>query len=328
MKHPIDRYLHDHQPHIYHLFSSALAKNKWSHAYLLSGEGNMPLLETAHFLAQSLICEHPHPLADHECDACLRFTHGNYTDLHVFNGAENSIKKADVQFLFDQFSIHGLEASNKQIYILHRIEFMTPEAINALLKFLEEPSLEVYAFLTTQDKEKILPTILSRSQVIQFKPVLKEKLIEDALNHQILIEDAQLLSHFLGTVEAIKMFIESSFYQAFKPVMQTILSTWLTNPKEANYEASISLIPLITDKYQALFLFDVLETMLSEVQLHALHQPLVLTSYQPIITGLSLKIKDADQLLKTIVQAKQEIGYNVNIPLYLTSFFIKLFDSL
>jgi hypothetical protein len=110
--------------------------------------------------------------------------------------------------------------------------------------------------------------------------------------------------------------------------MQTILSTWLTNPKEANYEASISLIPLITDKYQALFLFDVLETMLSEVQLHALHQPLVLTSYQPIITGLSLKIKDADQLLKTIVQAKQEIGYNVNIPLYLTSFFIKLFDSL
>ena len=328
MKHPIDRYLHDHQPHIYHLFSSALAKNKWSHAYLLSGEGNMPLLETAHFLAQSLICEHPHPLADHECDACLRFAHGNYTDLHVFNGAENSIKKADVQFLFDQFSIHGLEASNKQIYILHRIEFMTPEAINALLKFLEEPSLEVYAFLTTQDKEKILPTILSRSQVIQFKPVLKEKLIEDALNHQILIEDAQLLSHFLGTVEAIKTFIESSFYQAFKPVMQTILSTWLTNPKEANYEASISLIPLITDKYQALFLFDVLETMLSEVQLHALHQPLVLTSYQPIITGLSLKIKDADHLLKTIVQAKQEIGYNVNIPLYLTSFFIKLFDSL
>ena len=328
MKHPLDRYLHDHQPHIYHLFSTALAKNKWSHAYLLSGEANMPLLETAQFLAQSLVCEHPSPLADHACDSCQRFEHGNYTDLHVFNGAEASIKKADVQFLFDQFSIHGLEASNKQIYILHRIEFMTPEAINALLKFLEEPSLEVYAILTTQDQEKILPTILSRTQVIHFKPVLKQRLIEDATSKGMLIEDAQLLSHFLGTVEAIQTFVQDPFYQALKPVMQTVLSSWMTNANDANFEASTTLIPLITDKYQALFLLDVLETILSEAHLHALHQPLVLTSYQGIITGLSLKIHDFDRLLNTIVQAKQDIGYNVNISLYLTSFFLKLFYSL
>lgn len=45
---------------------------------------------------------------------------------------------------------------------------MTPEASNALLKFLEEPSQEIYAFLTTESEENVLPTILSRSQNLYY----------------------------------------------------------------------------------------------------------------------------------------------------------------
>lgn len=324
MKHPIETYLLQHQPHIHALFSQALAKKKWSHAYLLSGQTSMPLLETSTFLAQSLLCENPSPLACQTCLFCVRFSHGNYTDIHVFNGAEASIKKADVQFLFDQFSITGLEDANKQIYILHRIEFMTPEAINALLKFLEEPSLDIYAILTTQDIEKILPTILSRSQVISFKPTNKALLVAAVEAQGVAKEDSQMLTYFFGTEQEIVSYTQQEWYLTFKPVIYKFLESWISKPSLAKFYAKDTLIPLIEDKYQAMFLFTWLETILHQAMRYQLGEPLTLTAYQSIIIGLSLKIKDFSTTLKLIIQARLDINMNVNLPLYLDAFIIQL----
>ena len=324
MKHPIESYLLQHQPHIHALFSQALLKKKWSHAYLLAGEASMPLFETSTFLAQSLLCERPSPLACQTCLSCLRYAHGNYTDIHIFNGAEASIKKADVQFLFDQFSITGLEEANKQIYILHRIEFMTPEAINALLKFLEEPSLDIYAILTTQDIEKILPTIISRSQVISFKPTNTSILVAAVEAKGIAKEDSQMLSYFFGTEQEIITYASQEWYLAFKLAMFTFFESWISKPEQAKFYFKETLIPLIDDKYQALFFLQWLETILHQSYRYQLGEPLILTAYQSILVGLSLKIKDFPSMLKQIIQARLDINLNVNMSLYLDAFIIGL----
>lgn len=324
MNHPIDTYLLQHQPHIHSLFSKALLQKKWSHAYLLSGKANMPLLETSTFLAQSLLCESPSPLACQTCLSCTRFANGNYTDIHIFNGAESSIKKADVQFLFDQFAITGLEEANKQIYILHRIEFMTPEAINALLKFLEEPNLDIYAILTTQDIEKILPTIISRSQVLSFKPTNILLLINSCENQGVSKEDSQMLAYFFGTEQEIITFSQQPWYLSFKPIIHTFFEAWMSKAEKAKFYARDSLIPLIEDKYQALFLLTWLETFLHQAWMHQLGEPMKMTAYSSIIVGLSLKVKDIPTILNQIIQARVDIAMNVNLSLFLDAFFIQM----
>ena len=91
----IENYLQEYQPVIYKTFVNALKTNKLSHAYLLSGSVGMPLKEVALYLAKSLICDNPNPLACNKCITCMRVDEGNYADVMVFGDGNTKIKKGD-----------------------------------------------------------------------------------------------------------------------------------------------------------------------------------------------------------------------------------------
>jgi len=146
----IDEYLKEYQPVIYKTFVNALQTNKLSHAYLLSGSVGMPLKEAAVFLAKSLICDNPSPLACNTCITCARVDEGNYADFMIFEGTgAKKIKKGDVEKITSTFDKTALEEKGIMIYVLHLVESMTAVAVNSLLKFLEEPGKNIFAFLTT-----------------------------------------------------------------------------------------------------------------------------------------------------------------------------------
>jgi DNA polymerase-3 subunit delta' len=94
---------------------------------------------------------------------------------------------------------------------------MSVGAANSLLKFLEEPSADTVAILMTEQLQRILPTILSRCQVISFKPLspenVKRKLIEQELEPQL----ASVIAHITQNVEAgIELSHDEWFVQAQK----------------------------------------------------------------------------------------------------------------
>ena len=89
----INEYLSKHQPIVYNTFKHALENNQLSHAYLLSGTPGMPLKEVALFLAKSIVCESPSPLACNKCLTCIRIDDGNYLDIKVIGGEKNIIIK-------------------------------------------------------------------------------------------------------------------------------------------------------------------------------------------------------------------------------------------
>ena len=97
-------YLHHSQPLVYQTFSNALKKGRISHAYLLSGEAGTPLLDTAIFLAKSILCEHPSPLADDTCKYCSRIDHHTYSGFRIVGENEGTIKKEEVEDLISSFS--------------------------------------------------------------------------------------------------------------------------------------------------------------------------------------------------------------------------------
>ena len=179
----IEKYLENNQPVIYKTFVNSLSTGKLSHAYLLSGSIGMPLKETAIYLAKSILCDDRKPLACNSCITCCRVDEGNYPDLMIFDGENSKIKKGDIEKITSNFDKTALEEKGIMIYILHLVETMTPIAVNSLLKFLEEPGKNIFAFLTTENETKVLPTIISRTQVLKFREIDRQKIIKEATNH-------------------------------------------------------------------------------------------------------------------------------------------------
>ena len=92
----IDKYLKNRQPIIYQTFTNSLKNKSLSHAYLLVGNPGTPLLETATFLAKSILCDDPSPLACSNCITCLRIESNNYPDVMILDGSKATIKKENV----------------------------------------------------------------------------------------------------------------------------------------------------------------------------------------------------------------------------------------
>lgn len=159
----------------YHVLSKALTHDKLSHAYLFAGPQGCNKKEFATLLAQSYICEHKDSdgFACMQCSYCTRIATGNYGDMFVLDKmskkeGSGQILKDDIQQLQHFFENTGIEVSGKRVYIIHNVDNATSEAVNSLLKFLEEPRANILAILTASSVEGVLPTIVSRCQVIHF----------------------------------------------------------------------------------------------------------------------------------------------------------------
>lgn len=164
-------FLKETQPIFYRILEKSFKENKKTHAFLLVGDHTDDI---ATFIAQSYIC-HEDTLACETCDDCIRIKEGLYPDMIVCDGKESSIKKSDIDHIQEEFVKSSVE-NNGKVYILKNIDNATTQAMNSLLKFLEEPVEEVYAILTTKNINKVLPTIQSRCQVIKLLPESKHSL--------------------------------------------------------------------------------------------------------------------------------------------------------
>ena len=117
-----DEYLEKYQPFIYNTFINSLKFNKVSQAYLIKGSDGTPTLDIALFLAKTLICEEPSPLACSSCLNCIRFEEGNYADFMLIDGSKNTIKVGDIENLQKFLASSSLEKQGKKIYIINRLE--------------------------------------------------------------------------------------------------------------------------------------------------------------------------------------------------------------
>lgn len=155
------------------LLSSSIRKNQVSHAYLLTGPRGVGKEFFARTFAKAIACSGPmdkRPCGF--CDACRRMEAGVYPDFLTLAPAEGkrSIAIAQVRELITAVSTKTF-SGNARICLITQGETMTPEAQNALLKSLEEPEPGNVFLITTENTEKILPTIRSRCQVLPLEPL-------------------------------------------------------------------------------------------------------------------------------------------------------------
>ena len=322
----VEKYLKNYQPVIYQTFLNSLQKDQLSHAYLISGNNGAPLLDVATFFAKSILCDDPSPLACNSCITCLRVDDGNYPDFFVFDGSKATIKKEAVTTIESAFEKKAFENKGIRVYVLHLIENMTIEAINSILKFLEEPGQKVYAFLTTNNENVILPTIISRCQVLRLKLIDKQIVIKTALEEGVDKKDAELLSYFYNDGELIKEVLEdkesnNAFFTAkecFEEIIQ-VIAEGETN--DIIYQAQSNITNRIKTKEACLYFINML-VMAFEDAINIQNQKnAFLESYATILETLANKLSHLDESLIELLKCSGVINTNVNIPLLIDHIF-------
>ena len=316
----VAKYLETKQPIIYRTFVRSLKNHHLSHAYLISGNPGTPLLQVAKYLAKSILCDNPDPLACNNCITCLRVDDENYPDFIVLDGSAKTIKKEEVGNIEEQFEKTAFESKGIMIYIIHLVENMGVEAINSILKFLEEPGSEIYAFLTTNNENNVLPTIISRCQLLRLKLVNRQEVIEDAISLNVPQEDAELLSYFYNDGELIYDIVNDKEkvddYKDAKDAFVDFLEALKKDDKrEAIYYAQTSIIPLVKTKESARFFLDMLVEGFEDILNIQQGKSPILKSYDTILKELSDKLAHVDESLIEILKDRNLINLNVNTSL-------------
>jgi len=316
----VAKYLETKQPIIYRTFVRSLQNHHLSHAYLISGNPGTPLLQVAKFLAKSILCDNPDPLACNNCITCLRVDDENYPDFIFLDGSAKTIKKEEVGNIEEQFEKTAFESKGIMIYIIHLVENMGVEAINSILKFLEEPGSEIYAFLTTNNENNVLPTIISRCQLLRLKLVNRQEVIEDAISLNVPQEDAELLSYFYNDGELIYDIVNDKEkvddYKDAKDAFVDFLEALKKDDKrEAIYYAQTSIIPLVKTKESARFFLDMLVEGFEDILNIQQGKSPILKSYDTILKELSDKLAHVDESLIEILKDRNLINLNVNTSL-------------
>ena len=159
------------QEHITTTLKNAIRNQHLAHAYLFCGPRGVGKTTCARILAKTINCENPTP--DMEacgvCNTCVSFS--NNTTFNVFEldaASNNSVD--DIRELVNQVRFAPQQGKYK-IYIIDEVHMLSASAFNAFLKTLEEPPPYAIFILATTEKHKILPTILSRCQIFDFKRI-------------------------------------------------------------------------------------------------------------------------------------------------------------
>jgi len=182
-----------------HLLQQALEEGELSHAYLFTGPPGVGKGTLARALAAALLCQgHPRPCG--ECRSCRLVASGNHPDLFWVQPESEAgrLKVEQVRELQRHLSLTPNMATHR-VAILDRFDQATPSAANALLKTLEEPPDFVVLILLAPDTDSLLPTIVSRCQVVPLRPIPVPQ-IASALQMRwgLDAETARLLAHLSG----------------------------------------------------------------------------------------------------------------------------------
>jgi DNA polymerase III subunit gamma/tau len=187
------------QEDIVKTLKNALKTGRLSHAYLFCGPRGTGKTSTARIFAKAINCEkrgidknNVEPC--NICDSCISITNGSNVDIIEFDAASHrSVKDADDLTTRVSYLPSILK---KKIYIIDEVHMLSTDAFNALLKTIEEPPEHVIFILATTEPNKVIPTILSRCQRFNFKPIKSDsitgKLKTIASAENIDINDAAL----------------------------------------------------------------------------------------------------------------------------------------
>lgn len=157
---------------------NAIRNNQLAQAFLFCGPRGVGKTTCARILAKTINCKQLNENIEpcNTCDSCLSFSRSASFNVYELDAASNNSVE-DIRSLVEQVRIPP-QAGRYKVYIIDEVHMLSLAAFNAFLKTLEEPPAYAKFILATTEKHKIIPTILSRCQIFDFKRINVEGIVQ------------------------------------------------------------------------------------------------------------------------------------------------------
>ncbi len=220
---------------------NAIAGNKLAHAYLFSGPRGVGKTTCARIFAKTINCLNPadNYEACNQCESCVAFNEQRSYNIHELDAASNN-GVDDIRALIDQVRIPP-QIGKYKVYIIDEVHMLSQSAFNSFLKTLEEPPPHAIFILATTEKQKIIPTILSRCQVYDFNRIT----IADIVAHLQFVADKEGVKSEVEALNIIAQKADGGMRDALSIFDQTVSYTG----GNITYQAVIENLNLLDYEY-------------------------------------------------------------------------------
>ncbi len=168
--------LFNNQKTVVRLIENSFKNDRLFHTYLFSGPRGSLKMDAAIYLASLVLCDDGGACG--KCDECVKIEKWANSHLYIISPDGDSIKKEQIEDLEHEY---GFVSDHARVFIIQNIDKATLTASNTLLKFLEELPENCYGILLTENINKVIPTIKSRSQIVNFLPISNKVVYEDLI---------------------------------------------------------------------------------------------------------------------------------------------------
>lgn len=323
----------DRQPQLVKRLQGLIDHNELAHAYLLVGPSGSGKKLLAQWVALRLFCLSPvNSQPDLTCDECQRILSNNHPDLVVAEPDGRQIKVDQIRHLKDEFSKSSVEGRQK-VFIIEDAEKMTVNAANSLLKFIEEPGTDIYIFLLTTNKNAILPTIQSRTQVIELQPVSDEVGRELMTQAQIPDYLQPVIWGLTKSVDQAQELLENDWLSQ----VVKLLVPWVQKLADGDWLAFVEVqtkwIPLAIDRAHQQVIFDLIMLVVRDLLFIKQGVATNLIHFQQWYQPLSEVVNrlSSEQILfisERTLGLRHQLDQNINFQNILEQFVLQCFTRL
>ena len=320
----------ERQPFLTKHFAKLIRENKLVHAYLLSGAEGTGKIELAKWVAKGIFClNSQNGVPCLKCSECNRIENNNHPDVVTIMPDGLSIKVEQIRYLKAEFNKSGVE-SDRKVFIIQDAQKMSIGAANSLLKFLEEPSGNITAFLLTSEPQKLLPTIISRCQEVEMQQLTSGQLEQELISESISEKNSHILANLAqSVVEAKKINDNENFDKILATVnnwyrkllrkdllsfvmIQSKIIGLIQNKEDQNLVLQVI---ILTVRDTVLERFGLTEEIVFKENIDFIQQNIAQITNDKLVNGLNL-----------VVESNRKLASNISMQNMLETLTLNLFD--